>query len=201
MKNKFKHAATAIVTVGALLGLVACGSAKPTADPTPKTSPSATSTAPAWEAKFTAAQLNDYNTALATYTSIVSREAPIWANPSKYTATEVARIFNQDWAVPGVPTYRYTSYVANHQRQGGVTKVLSSELMSVQSNSGGTGLEEIKISQCVDGRGITINGEPVTKVAKILPRSRLDFEMFKMTNGQYKLVTYPTSPKKVEVPC
>lgn len=185
MMKIYRQIATAGTAVCLAFGLAACGSTHKQAVP-PITSPSATATQPAWAAKFTKAQLADYATALDTFTKVEKREAPIWANPQQFSASEVQAIFKSDWITPQLPMNRYTGYLANQVRSVGIQKVLSSELTSMKSNTFGGGGQLIVILQCVDGSGIRnfIGGKSVAP-SKGSSRGERDLAVVKTVDGRF----------------
>lgn len=178
-----KLALTLIGSVVAALALVGCDS-NPSAHPTNST-PSPT--APSWASSYTPAQVADYSAALAAFNAIESREAPIWANPSRYTLNRVGALFRQDWSNTARPRHQFQSYVSNGIRVSGLPKVISSRPGTFASNSGGSGLEQITIRQCVDGSTVkaTQHGAPLQSGAP--NRGVRLVEMFKTAGGQYLL--------------
>lgn len=179
-----KLALTLIGSVVAALALVGCDSnlsAHPTTSPTPSPTP------PSWASSYTPAQIADYRAALAAFNTIESREAPIWANPSRYTRNQVGAIFRQDWSNTARPLHQFQSYVSNGIRVSGLPKVISSRPGAIASNSGGSGLEQIAIRQCVDGSTVkaTQHGAPLKSGAS--ERGVRLVEMFRTAGGQYLL--------------
>lgn len=179
-----KIALTIVGSTAAALVLAGCGSTpstKPTNSPTP--SPAA----PSWASSYTPAQVADYTAALTAFKAIGSREAPIWANPSRYTASQVTAIFRQDWSNTARPLHQFQSYLNNGIRVSGQPTVISSRPETIVSNSGGSGLEQITIRQCVDGSRVkaTQRGTPLKSGAS--DRGVRLVEMFKTTAGQYLL--------------
>ena len=179
-----KFALTIVGSVVAALFLAACGS-NPRAQPidTPTLSP----TEPSWASSYTPAQLADYNAALAAFGRIESREAPIWANPNRYTVTQVSRIFNGDWSNTARPIHQFRAYVSNDIRVSGVPKVVSSRPGKIASNSGGSGLEQITIRQCVDGSTVTATQRGAPLKSGGADRGIRVVEMFKTVGGKYLL--------------
>jgi hypothetical protein len=183
--TKLKKLTAIILAAVVSASMAACGSGSPRAVPTiTPTVTTPTPTVPAWEAKFTAAQISDYNAALAAYKRLQVREAPIWANPTRYTSAQAQAIFNADWLTPSVPMYRYRTYLDNHIRVIGIPRVLSSELSSSKSDSA-TGLEVISIRQCVDGsatKGLQ-NGKPLPTTSH--ERGYRTVRLYKTRSGEY----------------
>lgn len=184
---------TAILLVAVVsASMAACGSGSPRAVPTiTPTVTTSTPTVPAWEAKFTAAQISDYNAALAAYERLQVREAPIWANPTRYTSAQAQAIFNVDWLTPSVPMYQYQAYLQNHARSIGTATVLSSELLSATRVD--HGLVQIRIQQCVDGSTVknTVNGQPLA--GQRSPRASRTLALVKLPSGLIKLVSSASS--------
>ena len=133
-----KLALTVVGSIAALV-LAGCGadpSARPTSSPTP--SP----TAPSWASSYTPSQIRDYTAALAAFNAIEAREAPIWANPSRYTADQVSAIFRLDWSNTARPLRQFQSYVSNGIRVSWPPKVISSQAGTIASNSRDSGLQQ-----------------------------------------------------------
>lgn len=184
---------TAIVLVAVVsASMAACGSGSPKAAPTVTPTVTApTPSAPAWEAKFTAAQISDYNAALAAYKRLQVREAFIWANPTRYTSAQAQAIFDADWLTPSVPMYQYQAYLQNHARSIGVATVLSSELISAKPAD--RGLVQIRIQQCVDGSKVknTVNGQPLA--SQHSAKASRTLVLVELPSGAIKLVSSASS--------
>lgn len=185
-----KIALTIVGTVIAALTVVACGSspsARQTVVPTPTAVPS-------WASSYTPTQIADYEDALAAFAAIEIREAPIWSNPGHYTAASAGAIFRGDWSNANRPLHQLQSYIRNGIRVSGQPKVLSSRPGTVVSNSGGSGLEQITIRQCVDGSTVTAtqNGRPLRPATA--KRGVRVVEMFKTPGGQYLLFQVGEGP-------
>lgn len=186
--TKLKKLTAVVLVAVASASMAACGSGSPKALPT--VTPTVTAprpSAPAWEAKFTAAQISDYTAALAAYKRLQVREAPIWANPTGYTSAQAQAIFNADWLTPSVPMYQYQAYLQNHARSIGSATVLSSELLSTTRVD--HGLVQIRIQQCVDGSTVknTVNGQPLA--GQRSPKASRTLALVKLPSGVIKLVS------------
>lgn len=181
--NKF-----ALITVGSLtaaLTLAGCGSGNPSAQPTP--APTSSATAPAWESSYTPSQIVDYSAALASFEAIQRREAPIWADPNRYTATQAGDVFRVDWSNTSRPLHQLAAYRANGVRVTGQPTVISSQLATITANSGGSGLEQITIRQCVDGSSVRATQHGTAVPPNSPKRGIREIEMFKTETGKYLL--------------
>ena len=179
-----KIALTAVGTVAAALMLVGCGSgpsARPTSMPTPSTSQ------PSWASSYTPQQVGDYNAAMAAFSAIEAREAPVWANPGRFSRAEVESIFRHDWSNTARPLRQFETYLSNGVRVSGAPVVISSRPLSITPNSGGSGLEQITIRQCVDGSRVHASQHGSALPTAGEKRGVREVEMFKTPAGKYLL--------------
>lgn len=186
-----KNALTLVGTLAAALTLVACGSSSPSARMS--RTPTPTPTAPSWAVSYTAAELDDYNAALAALVAIEQREEPIWSG-GKLTAVARAA-FASDWFVPALPMRRLTSWQQNGAREEGLPRVLSSRLTSLTRDNGSSGIETLTIRQCVDSSGVV-----ATQNGKVVPPSKgtrgvRSVEMDKLPNGEWRIFQIESAGK------
>lgn len=150
--------ATSIAAVlGALMVTAACGeddnppTASPSADvsegSTEPTEP--TSTAPAWEKKYTEKQLDSYDAALTHWETYESRSELIWAEGK---ATDRAEAFFKQY-LPS-PFWQAQDRLLASYEQGGVTRAgIADVYWSKPKSISDSGLS-VEINQCVDYRPI-----------------------------------------------
>ena len=128
--------------------------------PEPATEPNPTKDPDAWRAKFDAAQLEAYDTALQRWESYESRSEPIWAKGQATPAAE--KLFKAFFPHPAWRGYldRLQTYEEVEVKSEGLASVYWSKAKSIskQGNS-------VQIVQCVDYTTIqgTQRGEPVTR--------------------------------------
>jgi hypothetical protein len=148
-----RRAASVAVVLGTLVVAAACGGDDhpPTNSPGPDASESPTepteptSTAPAWEKKYTEKQLDAYEAALTRWETYENRSEPIWAE-GKATARAEA-FFKQYFPSPVWQGYfrRLQSYESADVKVEGTPGVYWSKPKSISDN----GLN-VEIEQCVD---------------------------------------------------
>jgi hypothetical protein len=146
---RLRRNATAVFAIGSLmLGAAGCGGEDepaPNAEPTISGSPTEptepTSTAPAWESKYTDVQLEAYEAALARWETYENRSEPIWAEGK---ATERAEAF-------------FKQYFPSPQWQGYYNRLVTYEQVDVQIE----GLADVHWSKpksvSKDGRSVVID--------------------------------------------
>ena len=142
--------AASVFVLGALLA--ACGgeddsprSTDPGASESPTESTEPTSTTPPWESKYTSAQLDAYEAALARWEAYEHRSEPIWAEGRATDRAEA--LFKQYFPSPLWETYynRLQSYEAAKVKIEGTPGVYWSQPHSISRN----GLS-VELQQCVD---------------------------------------------------
>lgn len=165
-----RHLTAAALLAALLATTAACGGddepeATPSSSTTPTTqSPSptvTTPTEPAWEDKYTDAQLDAYDAALARYESYETRTEPIWAEGKVTDRAEA--LFKQYFPSPIWQGYlsRLTTYEQVDVQIDGLADVYWSKAKSISD----TGLSVV-INQCVDYTTIstTQRGKPAQPV-------------------------------------
>lgn len=154
-----KFARQFIIAAACSLVLVGC-SDEPDTPPRPSASPtSTTTTAPAWEEKYTAAEIAVYSEAVQRAEAYESKAQPIWAAGK---ATPAAKEFFQDnlltWQLDWADLQSYEKQGIQIAR---APKVLTTEPESIKLLD--KGAAETKLRRCVDATdlGGTANGEPL----------------------------------------
>ncbi len=157
LRKKVRFAAVAIVAAMLFGG---CGGSEKD-DPPSTTRPTSTATAttPAWQAKYSKAELKAYENALAAWNNYLDASEPIWA-AGKQTAG--AKKMFQTYFVPWQVYYAQLGFYEKHGlTRTGRAKVLSSQASRIElSKDSGA----VTIRQCLDSAKsltVTQNGRLV----------------------------------------
>jgi hypothetical protein len=162
-----RTATTAAALLAVTLGAAACdGADEPgaSADPTISLSPTPTdptTSAAAWESKYTDRQLDAYKAALARWETYESQTEPIWAEGKATHRTE--ELFKQYFPSPVWQSYqqRLATYEQVHVHIEGIPELYWSKPKSISKDG-----RSVVIDQCVDYSKITTTqrGEPAPPV-------------------------------------